>query len=214
MALKGFYSVWPTLLSGVWITSPSTTAPLNSQFFKHCISSSVVEAIANLCDVRVSFARLKALSQSADIAGMAKISIAIWLSVGNVVRLSSHHRIGSAIVLCFVWSMWRYRSTSESWSWGCSCCKYSYVLKSLLLIVFKGTIAVSCWLIVLEVGGEALWNSWSWYQRCQYCRRPVCAATSHGNCSGVFHRASSHLIPNRGSRITAAVYKGVSSSLV
>jgi hypothetical protein len=62
---------------------------------RHWISSRVSAIIECRCDVSVSLARLKALSQSADIAGIARISRASWLSVRKIERCDFHYARGS-----------------------------------------------------------------------------------------------------------------------
>ncbi|EWZ28121.1 hypothetical protein FOZG_18188 [Fusarium oxysporum Fo47] len=63
--------------------APSFTAPYLTQFFRHCNFSNVSVVIESLCDVTVNLARLNDLSQSVATAGIASISRANWLAIGN-----------------------------------------------------------------------------------------------------------------------------------
>ncbi|KAM3438064.1 hypothetical protein MY4824_003511 [Beauveria thailandica] len=76
---------------------PNLTAPCLVQFLRHCSASSVVELMESLCDVNDNFARLKDLSQSVAIAGMAKTSSASLLSTMNDPWCAIHYPTGSSV---------------------------------------------------------------------------------------------------------------------
>src|SRR6478735_5111766 len=117
--------------------APSFTAPCLTQFLRHCNFSNVSVVIESLCDVNVSLARLNDLSQSVAIAGIASISRASWLTMGNCPRRPIHHSIGSS-VSCG--SSRRYRSSSLPIAVVFAVLLLTHCLNTLASDVFRGTI--------------------------------------------------------------------------
>ncbi|KAK1975305.1 hypothetical protein LZ30DRAFT_808980 [Colletotrichum cereale] len=77
--------------------------------------------IVCLCDVSRSFAELNSLSQSAAIAGIARISKASWLTRGYCSRWSIHHCSGVSVSAIGASNHFFSSSSTRFERWACCC---------------------------------------------------------------------------------------------